>query len=72
MDKISGIFCSIDDPFKGFVPFSQKNQIANGKKRIRPLKMSLSEVTGIQVLFHLSGYRTFKDFYLGYVPNTFK
>lgn len=29
--------------------------------------MSLSEVMTIQVLFHLSGYKTFKDFYLGHV-----
>jgi len=29
--------------------------------------MSLSEVMTIQVIFHLSGYRTFKEFYLGYV-----
>ena len=31
--------------------------------------MSLSEVMTIQVLFHLSGFRTFKVFYLGYVCN---
>ena len=29
--------------------------------------MSLSESMTIQVLFHLYGYRTFKEFYLGYV-----
>ncbi len=30
-------------------------------------ELSLSEVMTIQVIFHLSGYRTFKDFYLGYL-----
>lgn len=67
MDKITEIFCSIDDFCKEFVPFWQKNLISNGKKRIRSSKMSLSEVMTIQVLFHLSGYKTFKEFYLGYV-----
>lgn len=65
--KITQIFCSIDDFCQEFVPFWQKSLLANGKKRIRSSKMSLSEVMTIQVLFHLSGYRTFKDFYIGYV-----
>ena len=65
--KITEIFCSIDDFCLEFTPFWQKSLIAQGKKRIRPSKMSLSEVMTIQVLFHLSGVRTFKDFYTGYV-----
>ena len=67
MDKITEIFCSIDDFCKEFVPFWQKSLLCNGKKRIRASKLSLSEVMTIQVLFHLSGYKTFKEFYLGYV-----
>ena len=67
MDKITEIFCSIDDFSKEFIPFWLKSLISNGKKRIRSSKMSLSEVMTIQVLFHLSGYKTFKEFYLGYV-----
>ncbi len=65
--KITEIFCSIDDFCLEFVPFWQKSLLANGKKRIRASKMGLSEVMTIQVLFHLSGYKTFKDFYIGYV-----
>ena len=65
--KITEIFCSIDDFCKEFVPFWQKHLISNGKKGNRSSKMSLSEVMTIQVLFHFSGYRTFKEFYLGYV-----
>ena len=42
------------------------------KKRIRSSEMSLSEVTTIQLSFHLSRYKTFEGLYLGYVPNTFK
>lgn len=67
MDKITEIFCSIDDFCKEFVPFWKKSLISNGKKRNRTCKMSLSEIMTIQVLFHLSGYKTFKKFYLGYV-----
>lgn len=65
--KITQIFCSIDDFCLEFDPFWQKGLLSNGKKRIRASKMSLSEVMTIQVLFHLSGYRTFKEFYRGYV-----
>ena len=68
-EKITEIFCSVDDFCIEFVPFWQKSLLDNGKKRIRASKMSLSEVMTIQVLFHLSGFRTFKEFYLGYVCN---
>ena len=69
MNRITEIFCSIDDFCKEFVPFWQKSLLCNGKKRVRSSKMSLSEVITIQVLFHLSGYKTLKEFYLGYVSN---
>ena len=36
-------------------------------KRIRKSNLSISEVITIQVLFHISGYRNFKTFYLDYV-----
>ncbi len=65
--KITEIFCSIDDFCQEFVPFWQRSPISNGKKRIRSSKMYLSEIMTVQVLFHFSGYRTFKDFYTGYV-----
>ncbi|MDC1067752.1 IS982 family transposase [Candidatus Kapabacteria bacterium] len=67
INKITQIFCNIDDFCKSFLPFWNKKLIANGKKRFKPSKLSLSEVMTIEVLFHLSGYKTFKEFYLGYV-----
>mgnify|MGYP000253205250 CR=1 FL=1 len=70
--KLVQIFCSFDDFCKEFVPFWQKNLIANGKKRIRKSKMSLSEVMTIEVLFHISRYRDFKTFYMGYVAKHLK
>jgi hypothetical protein len=43
----------------------EKKQISNGKKlRNRKSIMSSSEVITITVLFHLSGIRTFKHFYI--------
>lgn len=65
--KITQIFCSFDDFCKDFIPFWQKSLLANGKKRLRKSKMSLAEVMTIEVLFHLSGFRNFKKFYIGYV-----
>jgi len=67
-DKITKIFCSIDDFCKVFEPALNKKLISSGKKtRIRKFKMSTSEVLTITILFHLSGQRTFKHFYLFYV-----
>lgn len=66
-DKITTIFCSIDDFCKDFIPNWENQMITNGKKRIRKSNLSLSEIITIQVLFHISGYRNFKKFYLEYV-----
>ena len=67
-DKVTGIFCSIDDFCLVFEPALQKRQLSTGKKaRKRKFTMSASEIVTITVLFHLSGARTFKHFYIGYV-----
>jgi hypothetical protein len=67
-DKITETFCSIDDSCAVFEPAFRKKQISNGKKlRNRKSIMSSSEVITNTVLFHLSGIRTFKHFYIFYV-----
>lgn len=72
-DKITEIFCSIDDFCKVFEPAFQKKLIGDGKKhRNRAFSMSMGEVLTITVLFHMSGYRTFKHFYLYYVKEHLK
>lgn len=72
-DKITAIFCSIDDFCKIFEPALKKRQLSDGKKmRNRKFKMSTSEILTITVLFHLSGMRTFKHFYLFYVQKNLK
>lgn len=67
-DKITEIFCSIDDFCKVFEPALKQRTLTKGEnKRNRPFKMSTSEIMTITVLFHLSGHRTFKHFYLYFV-----
>ncbi len=68
IDKVTDIFCSIDDFCQVFEPALQKRLISEGKKkRKRVFTMSTSEILTITVLFHTSGIRTFKHFYLFYL-----
>lgn len=58
------IFCEIDDYCKkNFAEMKEKVLPNPNRKRNRQCKMTLSEIMTIVVLFHLSHYRTFKDFY---------
>lgn len=72
-DKITKIFCSIDDFCLIFEPALQTRLVSTGKNtRKRKFTMSMSEIVTITVLFHLSGFRTFKHFYLFYVQKHLK
>ena len=66
-DKITEIFVSVDDFCQEFEPMLNSKLIGKAKIRNKPSKLSISEVMTIQIIFHHSGFRTFKDFYLGYV-----
>ena len=55
------IFCDVDDFCKIFIPVYNKILLSN-KKRIRKSNLEPSEIMTIIILFHLSGYRTFKWF----------
>ena len=66
-DKITEIFVSVDDFCKHFEAFLAGKLIGKAKLRNKPAKLCMSEVMTIQIAFHHSGFRTFKDFYLGYV-----
>ena len=63
------IFCDIDDFCKQHSHLGTKKLLESDgkKKRNRQLTMSMSEIVTVLVLFHLSHYRTFKDFYLSCV-----
>ena len=61
------IFCDVDDFCKDFQPHFNKLLLTEGSRhRIKQSSLHLSEVLTIIIYFHLSGYRTFKDFYTNY------
>ena len=62
------LFYEIDNFCKAFVRFWQKFVITQGlAKRIKPCRLCLSEIMTILVNFHMSRFRTFKDYYIKHV-----
>ena len=62
------LFFEIDEFCRVFEPLWRKHLLADGlQKRHRQRRLSLSEVMTILVLFHQSGYRNLKQFYLEFV-----
>ena len=62
------LFFEIDEFCQVFEPLWRKRLLADGlRKRHRRRRLSLSEVMTILVLFHQSGYRNLKQFYLEFV-----
>ena len=65
-DKVTELFCMADDFCKFFDAMSAKYTLKpTGKRKYhRNSTMSKAEVMLIMILFHDSGYRCFKHFYL--------
>ena len=65
-DKVTELFCIADDFCKLFDAMMEKYTIKEAKKRNyhRDSTLSKSEVMLIMILFHDSGYRCLKHFYL--------
>lgn len=63
MDIVT-VFCEIDDFYKVFEVVWRKHLIGNGRVRNRHSQLSVSEVMTILVMYHLSGYKNLKAFYL--------
>ena len=65
-DKVTEIFCMADDFCKFFDAMTTKYTLKpTGKRKYhRNSTMSKAEVMLIMILFHDSGYRCFKHFYL--------
>jgi hypothetical protein len=62
------IFCSTDDFCKVFSRYQERFLLSSGAaRRIKPSSLSLSEVMTIMIYFHISRYRTFKDYYTKHV-----
>ena len=70
-DKVTELFCMADDFCKFFDSQMEKYSVRNSQKRRyhRSGRMSKSEVMLIIILFHCSGYRCLKHFYLEKVCN---
>jgi hypothetical protein len=65
---IVALFYDLDKFAVGFEPLLRRRLLEDGRRhRNRPCRMHLSEVMTILVLFHGSGYRTFKHFYQRHV-----
>ncbi|MGZ3767978.1 MAG: IS982 family transposase [Mucilaginibacter sp.] len=64
-NKITDIFCVVDEFCNDFDKSTEPYLL--GKPSKRPPVMSKSEVISICLLFHLSGFRCFKHFYMFYV-----
>ncbi|MDQ4121563.1 MAG: IS982 family transposase, partial [Acidobacteriota bacterium] len=66
--NILALFFDIDEFCKLFEPAWKHHLLGGtGRKRNRKRRLSLSEVMTILVLFHISGYRNLKHFYLEFV-----
>jgi hypothetical protein len=63
------IFCDIDDFCKHHEENNQLKLLPNAgiKKRDRKPHLSVSKIMKLMIFFHLSHYRTFKDFYMSCV-----
>lgn len=57
-------YCTIDDFVKEFIKINGKLLSEQSKIRNRQSSLSLSEIMTIMVIFHTSGYRDFKHFYI--------
>lgn len=62
-DLFISIFCAIDDFCGSFEPAFSKILLPQRGYLTRTPRMHLSELMTIMVIFHLSKFRTFKDFY---------
>jgi IS5 family transposase len=68
MDNLIELYCAVDDFMQFFSVEWKRTLLTSGeRRRIKPSKLSPSEVMTIIILFHQSNYRTLKHFYCGYV-----
>jgi hypothetical protein len=69
---LTNLFCSIDDFWQTFIQEWNKHLLDSGRPKRGPdPELSTSEMMTIVILFHQSGYRTFKHFYQ-YITNHLK
>ncbi len=62
--EILPLFCEIDDFCKVFEKVYERRALSDGKRLRRATRLSQSEVMTILVMYHASGYKNLKAFYL--------
>ncbi len=73
MNKLTDIFCDVDDFCKVFIPEWEAQLIADGtRQRHRQGRMTMSEIMTIIIAFHASNQRDFKNYYTGFVARFYK
>lgn len=70
--EILPLFCEIDDFCKVFEKIYEPRALSSGRRRNRATRLSLSEVMTILVLYHASGYKNLKAFYLEEITRHYK
>ena len=71
--NVTQIFCDADDFCQGFISDWEKTQLEPEEKtktRARARSVCASEIITLVVCYHLSGYRTFKWFYLRFAQKS--
>jgi transposase len=67
MVNIEKVFCEVDDFCQKFIPVWKQSLIESGEKqRLKPGRLTESEVITLLVLFHHYRFRDFKTFYTHY------
>ena len=62
------LFCHVDDFWLMLRPWWYEHLLRSGERqRLRATRLCESEIMTLLILFHQSGYRNFKAFYIGYV-----
>jgi hypothetical protein len=61
------LFCDVDDFLKSEKNIIYKSSLRKTNQRLRSASLSTSELVTIVVLFHSSGYKTFKHYYINFV-----
>ena len=66
MEQIA-IFCDTDDFCKAYEEYCRNKLLMDKEEVVPRTRMSLSEIMTILIMYHLSGYKTFKWYYTKYV-----
>lgn len=66
-DALTALFCSVDDFCKNPPPHRDLPLLPGRGQRNRARSLSRSEIITLLIAFHLSKFRDFKAFYLGFV-----